>query len=246
MALAAALAAEPHLNAEVWHREKFRADTLLGCAAVPLAPLLAAPWVDAPVAVTAQMARAAGSDGGAGEAAAGEEQETVQVSRLALFRALLHRPAFSPLKIYNADFLYCFGVLNFQGWNSRTAGCDELVVALNVCQAAESLLPTVLHIVLIPSILGSLPSKKWTAPAVGCRWARCAWSSVLKTSRQGAQCPAQQRRQQQPARRPAARRRRGNTPPTQRTARRCRMRRFRRRSRWHTPSTAAAATRLDR
>jgi len=46
MALATALAAGPRLVAEVWHKDKYTADQLLGLASVSLAPLLQEPVVD--------------------------------------------------------------------------------------------------------------------------------------------------------------------------------------------------------
>jgi hypothetical protein len=46
MALATLLAREPRLVAEVWHKDRFSADMLLGVASVPLSPLLQECWVD--------------------------------------------------------------------------------------------------------------------------------------------------------------------------------------------------------
>ena len=43
MALATALAAGPRLVAEVWHKDKYTSDQLLGTASVSLAPLLQEP-----------------------------------------------------------------------------------------------------------------------------------------------------------------------------------------------------------
>lgn len=76
MSLASTLAADPKVVAEVWHKEKFRSDVLLGTADVPLAPLLAKPWVDQPVSVYATMARAGQEDGAEGA------EEQVQVGRV--------------------------------------------------------------------------------------------------------------------------------------------------------------------
>ncbi|GLI70596.1 hypothetical protein VaNZ11_015526 [Volvox africanus] len=44
--LARALAREPRISVEAWHKERFRTDMLLGAGSVPLTPLLQGAWVD--------------------------------------------------------------------------------------------------------------------------------------------------------------------------------------------------------
>ncbi|CAG9461809.1 unnamed protein product [Pedinophyceae sp. YPF-701] len=44
-AVANALTEDPRLTVEVWHRERFRSDVLLGLSEVDLQPLMAAPWI---------------------------------------------------------------------------------------------------------------------------------------------------------------------------------------------------------
>ena len=63
MALATALAAGPRLVAEVWHKDKYTADQLLGLASVSLAPLLQEPVVDGYAPVLANITPGRGSSG---------------------------------------------------------------------------------------------------------------------------------------------------------------------------------------
>ncbi|WIA21573.1 hypothetical protein OEZ85_000765 [Tetradesmus obliquus] len=79
MGLAGLLAAEPRVVLEVWHREKLRADLLLGVASVSLSALLQECWVDGYAPVYAMMARADGGD---------ERQEQVQVGLLRVVLSL--------------------------------------------------------------------------------------------------------------------------------------------------------------
>lgn len=58
MRLAAMLAHEPRLTAEVWHKVKFQQDTLLGVASIPLSPLLQESWVQGTAPVLAVMTKA--------------------------------------------------------------------------------------------------------------------------------------------------------------------------------------------
>ncbi|KAK9829775.1 hypothetical protein WJX72_007833 [[Myrmecia] bisecta] len=62
MSLATMLARGPRLMAEVWHKERFKADTLMGVASIPLAPLLQESWVDGSAPVFAIMATAKGDE----------------------------------------------------------------------------------------------------------------------------------------------------------------------------------------
>ncbi|DBA79724.1 TPA: hypothetical protein ACH3X1_008393 [Trebouxia sp. C0004] len=57
MRLAAMLAHEPRLTAEVWHKVKFQQDTLLGVASIPLSPLLQESWVQGTAPVLAMMTK---------------------------------------------------------------------------------------------------------------------------------------------------------------------------------------------
>ncbi|KAF6263813.1 hypothetical protein COO60DRAFT_344977 [Scenedesmus sp. NREL 46B-D3] len=79
MGLAGLLAQEPRIVLEVRHKEKLRADLLLGVASVSLSALLQECWVDGYAPVYALMARAGGS---------GEQQEKVQVGLLRVVLSL--------------------------------------------------------------------------------------------------------------------------------------------------------------
>eukprot|EP00775_Hariotina_reticulata_P003803 gene3803-4060_t len=74
VSLAGLLAQEPKLTLEVWHKEKLRADLLLGVASVSLSALLQECWVDGYAPVYALMTKAsAGSD-----APMNQQEERVQ------------------------------------------------------------------------------------------------------------------------------------------------------------------------
>lgn len=73
MELARLLGSDPRISVEVWHQERYRADTLLGLASVPLEPMLQDCWVDGIAPVLALMVTPGAGPEGA------EKEEQVQV-----------------------------------------------------------------------------------------------------------------------------------------------------------------------
>ena len=88
MNLATALAAGPRLTAEVWHKDKYTADQLLGTATVSLAPLLQEPMVDGYAPVLANIIP--GSDRNPRSAAL-LEPEAVKVGELRMVLSLAEK-----------------------------------------------------------------------------------------------------------------------------------------------------------
>ncbi|KAL6757254.1 hypothetical protein V8C86DRAFT_2629461 [Haematococcus lacustris] len=80
--LAGVLAQDPRVSLEVWHKEKFRADMLLGVASVPLAPLLHDCWVDGQAPVCALLVQPGPGSG------ASPAEERIQVGSLRVVLAL--------------------------------------------------------------------------------------------------------------------------------------------------------------
>ncbi|GAX73423.1 hypothetical protein CEUSTIGMA_g875.t1 [Chlamydomonas eustigma] len=81
MALARVLGDDPRVTVEVWNKERFRSDTLLGLASVSLLPLLQDCWVDGYVPVQALMV----TPGGPGQP---QTEEQIQVGSLRVLVAL--------------------------------------------------------------------------------------------------------------------------------------------------------------
>ena len=88
MALATALATGPRLLAEVWHKDKYEDDTLLGTAHVSLAPLLQEPVLDgyAPV-----IASGASGEAGAPKSSNAANPETIKVGELRMVLSLAEK-----------------------------------------------------------------------------------------------------------------------------------------------------------